>query len=92
MTMNTNHKNLSECMLLQEQNVTMRSSQELFEAISLDELLAFEVSCMKTGHLQSCILLVRRYLTLLKAGISLLILMILHIIMQENWRMENDHF
>ena len=42
MTMNTNHKNLSECMLLQEQNVTMRSSQELFEAISFDELLAFE--------------------------------------------------
>ena len=89
MTMNTNHKNLSECMLLQEQNVTMRSSQELFEAISLDELLAFE---MKTGHLQSCILLVGRYLTLLKTGISSLILMILHIIMQENWRMENDHF
>ena len=42
MTMNTNHKNLLQSMLIQEQNITAGSSQELFEDISLDELLAFE--------------------------------------------------
>ena len=42
MTMNTNHKNLLQCMLIQNQNITAKSSQKLFEDISLDEILAFE--------------------------------------------------
>lgn len=42
MTMKANHKNLSEDMLIRIQNLTVERSQELFEDISLDELLSFE--------------------------------------------------